>query len=212
MSGKNNGGKLDWKKQALEYARILGIITAVAALFLSLANVLTLSARQRQERLSFREKVYELLGDRAGRCKLIVKDDKVLGALAYSSDPEKPEYIITLGEARGYGGFVKVAVAMDVEYADGHMKPGKIEGVAVVDASKETPGLGSRIKEKSFLERFKGKTYKQLHVGRNGVEAITGATISSTAAIKAARKAYRRATEILGNFESYSVFMEDCGK
>ncbi len=214
MTGKNNGlKKPDWKKRALEYGKTLGIITAVAAFLLSVANVLTLKAREHQERRAFQEKVEELVGNVTTGCKLILDEEgKVIGAIAYENDPTSPEFVITLGKAKGYGDYVKVAAAISVKKENGKLVAGEVEGVAIVDASKETPGLGSRVSEKSFLDRFRGKTWEQLHVGKDGVQAITGATISSTAAVKATRRAFEKAQKILSNFSQYTSRMEDCEK
>ena len=70
------------------------------------------------------------------------------------------------------------------------LKPDKktIKALRII-YQEETPGLGSRIAEKSFLDRFVGKTVlPQLKMvpegkakGPNEVDAITGATLSSKA-------------------------------
>ena len=91
---------------------------------------------------------------------------------------------VGIAKGRGYGGFtggfIRLAVGINLE--------GTIEGVSVISQS-ETPGLGSRITEDWFLSQFDGKTKEEIELVKNGgdIEAITGATISSTAVLEAVR-------------------------
>ncbi len=73
---------------------------------------------------------------------------------------------------RGYGGTVKMMVGIDLS--------GKITGVSVISHT-ETPGIGTKIKNTDWLQQFIGKT-KGLKYGA-GVDAISGATISSKAVL-----------------------------
>jgi len=86
------------------------------------------------------------------------------------------------GSGVGYGGQILLMVGVLPDFK-------KITGLKVLE-SVETPGLGGRITEKEFQERFtqlalepsvslvKGKKSKE-----NEIEAITGATISSRAVV-----------------------------
>ncbi|HCC33002.1 MAG TPA: hypothetical protein DEQ28_03755 [Clostridiales bacterium] len=76
----------------------------------------------------------------------------------------------------GYGGTVEVLVGVD--------PAGSVTAVRVVGAAGETPGLGTRIKEPEFLNQFAGTAEPDLQFGQD-VEAITGATDSSTAVLEA---------------------------
>jgi len=75
---------------------------------------------------------------------------------------------------KGYGGDIKLIVGFDVANK-------KLTGIGVT-LHKETPGLGARITEDIFSSGFKGKemgsTFKTKGDG-GGIDAITGATISS---------------------------------
>ncbi|MFW5891541.1 MAG: FMN-binding protein, partial [bacterium] len=53
----------------------------------------------------------------------------------------------------------------------------------VILSQQETPGLGTRIEEDSFISQFKGKTLSEAKLKRDGgkIDGITGATISSSA-------------------------------
>ncbi len=76
----------------------------------------------------------------------------------------------------GYGGPVEVLVAVDAT--------GSVAAVRVVGAVRETPGLGTRITEREFLDQFTGTARPPLTFGRD-VQAITGATDSSRAVLDA---------------------------
>ena len=113
-----------------------------------------------------------------------------------------------LGQAQGYGGMVNVMVGMDADAE-------RIIGVKVVKQS-ETPGLGTRIAEvksnrtwfgivtgqtpegevetmSEFLKKFIGREESQVRLdGENSIQAITGATISSTAVVNAVRAAMQK--------------------
>ena len=93
---------------------------------------------------------------------------------------------------------------------------GEIEAVIGLDQSlkvltgvdftrqNETPGLGARISEEWFRKQFRGKTGPFTMVpegtdgeGRNEFDAITGATITSTAVKDILNKALKEAPEIV---------------
>jgi electron transport complex protein RnfG len=86
--------------------------------------------------------------------------------------------------AKGYGGNINMFVGID--------HSGTIQGVEIL-SQQETPGLGSRITEVKqsekkpwFLEQFKGKIAKDLDM--SGIQAISGATISSAAVLNCIKK------------------------
>ena len=81
-------------------------------------------------------------------------------------------------EAQGYGGAIKITVGLD--------PGGGVLHVKVVSCDGETPGLGQRVKEESFLAQFAGK--------KDAVQAdsIASATYSS----KGVENAVNQALEI----------------
>lgn len=86
---------------------------------------------------------------------------------------------------KGFSGYFSLMV--------GFLPDGTIHNISVLD-QKETPGLGSKMKEDKFKNQFLGKnpeTYKLLVTKDGGdVDAITAATISSRAYCDAVQKAY----------------------
>ena len=87
-------------------------------------------------------------------------------------------YIIT-GVAKGYGGEVPVMVAIDVE--------GAIVGIEISGTS-ETQGLGSKIEEPAFKDQFKSLAASAITLNSE-VQQVTGATVSSSAAVSAINSA-----------------------
>lgn len=84
-------------------------------------------------------------------------------------------YIFML-TAKGYGGDMKLICGIGSD--------GKIVACSTLSHS-ETQGLGSKTAEAGFKDQFKGKD-----VSLGGVEAISGATISSKAYINAIKDAF----------------------
>jgi len=87
--------------------------------------------------------------------------------------------------AKGYGGDVKVMTGIDTD--------GKITGVTPLTLN-ETPGLGMKAKETSFLSQFAGKvqgiTVNKSTPGDNEIQALTGATITSKAVTSCVNQAF----------------------
>ena len=88
---------------------------------------------------------------------------------------------IVKSSARGYSSTIKVLVAVD--------QNGYCQAVTVLEQN-ETPGLGTNVLSEKFQSQFKGKTLDKMKLSKDGgkLDAITGATISSKATIKAVRK------------------------
>lgn len=95
-------------------------------------------------------------------------------------------YIFT-ESSKGYGGDVSVMTAIKPD--------GTVAGIAILDVSGETPGLGQNAAKESFFSQYIGLK-KGVSVLKNGakaenneVDAVTGATITSTAVTRAVNKA-----------------------
>lgn len=99
---------------------------------------------------------------------------------------ETAAYIFT-ESAKGYGGDVSVMTAVKPD--------GTVAGVAILDVSGETPGLGQNAAKESFYSQYAGlkRGVSLLKNGANAenneVDAVTGATITSTAVTRAVNAA-----------------------
>jgi len=92
---------------------------------------------------------------------------------------------ITSYSEKGFSGQIKIMV--------GFKPDGSIKNIAVLE-QKETPGLGTKMKDEVFLQQFRDKNAGNynLKVRKDGgdVDALTGATISSRAFTEATQMAY----------------------
>ncbi|WP_459480191.1 RnfABCDGE type electron transport complex subunit G [Clostridium saccharoperbutylacetonicum] len=98
------------------------------------------------------------------------------------------------GESKGYGGEIKMLVAI---------KPsGEVIDYKIL-AHNETPGLGDNASKEPFRSQFKGKKEQNLTVTKDAsdkedIQAMTGATISSKAVTLAVKNAVHEVTEFAG--------------
>jgi NosR/NirI family nitrous oxide reductase transcriptional regulator len=102
---------------------------------------------------------------------------------AYASNsPEALLGYISIGEANGYGGPMKVAVATDLE--------GNVIGMSVVE-QRETPNWYNRVVDSDFIDRLFGKSFADPFQLDADVDGITGATYTSRAIAEAVRRGSR---------------------
>lgn len=92
---------------------------------------------------------------------------------AYQAD-NGAGYVFT-SKARGFDGLVTYVVGIDSD--------GKVVGITMFDHS-ETPGLGTKIGDPAYLEKYYGD------VDPNEVDAITGATRTSESLKNALKQAH----------------------
>jgi electron transport complex protein RnfG len=169
---------LDMIKMGLK----LLLITAVAALLLGGANILTRDAIDEQERLaSDQARRTVLQAERFEQQEVLPEEETgipgIVEVYAGYNGEELAGYTIKV-RAKGYGGPVEVTVGYIAD---------RITGVSI-SAKDETPGLGAEANKQAFMDRFKDKTLDQpLQIVKGGaaadnqVDAITGATVTSKA-------------------------------
>lgn len=153
---------------------ILGIISFVAAVLLSLTYILTKPIIAQQELNSERESISAFLPN-IDKIEKIENEGKVYYK-CYSQGRLIGYGLVIF--APGYSSEIKVMIAVD--------KQKIIKGIKVLE-QQETPGLGSKIAEDEFTEQFKNKKAEELILGEN-IDAISGATISSKAVIETVEK------------------------
>lgn len=113
----------------------------------------------------------------------------------YSAEKNyKPIAYIVPSENKGYGGVIKLLVAVTPE--------GKVINYTIL-SHNETPGLGDNTGKDKFKKQFVGKEVKNLVVVKDSsdqedIQAITGATISSKAVTAAVKKAATEVLEVKG--------------
>ena len=165
-------------KDIIRFGFILGTICIIAAGLLAGVNSLT---KPRILAQAFSE-------ENSGLKEVLPEADK------FEVVKEKEEIVYYKGYDKG-GKFVGVAFKATgkgyssvIETLVGMLKDGKIMAIKIL-SQNETPGLGSRITDSSFIDQFRGVD------DLSTVQAITGATISSRGVIASVEK---KALEIRG--------------
>ena len=101
--------------------------------------------------------------------------------VGYSSDNRIVGYA-AVGSAPGYGGPIDVLVGVNPQ--------GDIIGVKVV-TQRETPGFFRRLDQENFLDQYQGVQVNQpLQLGKD-IDAVSGATLSSSGVAAGIRQAVR---------------------
>ena len=110
---------------------------------------------------------------------------------AFDASGKELGMIITVTDAEGYGGNIKMTLGVDVS--------GTITGLEILDIS-ETAGLGMKAKDAAFREQFAGIKAERVEYTKSGktkdneIDAISSATITTqavTAGVNGALEAYR---------------------
>lgn len=161
-------------KPVLVLVCICLVVTALLAYINSVTSPIIAKAEQEKTE----QAMSEVLADADGFEKLEIENlpDRVTEVYTATNDAG---YVFML-TTKGYGGDMKLICGMDAN--------GVIEHCKTLSHS-ETSGLGSKTAEDAYASQYNGKTDVLL----DHVDAITGATISSTAyknAIEDAFKAY----------------------
>ncbi len=101
---------------------------------------------------------------------------ETFAAYASNSDEALIGYV-TIGEAVGYGGPLKVAVGLDLA--------GNVVGTTVAD-HVETPSFFNRVNDGGFIDQLLGKPYSDPFQLGEDLDSITGATYTSRGLAEAA--------------------------
>ena len=101
--------------------------------------------------------------------RLIVSRAELINCkIVYDKSKNICGYVV-MNKISGYGGKIVTLIGFDSE--------GNITGIAYPEGLQETPGIGKRVEEEDFKNRFIGKNKQDI----NDVDTLTGATISSSA-------------------------------
>ncbi|MCT4562805.1 MAG: RnfABCDGE type electron transport complex subunit G [Maledivibacter sp.] len=190
-------------KEIVKLGLILLLVCVVAALALAVTNELTKDQIAYQRDLASKEARMAILPtaesfkpiDEAKLNEIKSKNDKIAEVFAgYQGDTIVGYTFKTLPS--GYGGTVEIMTGIDVE--------GKITGVRLGNHN-ETPGLGANATLPYFYEQYENKSIdKDIEVSKveptkdNQIQAISGATITSSAVTSGVNMAINTFKEISG--------------
>ena len=167
------------------------VITLVSGLSLGFINDLTIEpiAKAKLERKvnALKQVLPEFNNNPVEQVKRI-KSDKAKDSIEIYAGmlDNQPIGTAVIGYSeKGYSGLIKIMV--------GFKPDGTIHNIVVLE-QKETPGLGTKMKNESFLQQFRDKNPASfnLKVTKDGgeVDALTGATISTRAFTEATQMAH----------------------
>ncbi len=177
--------------QKIKEVSVLFSVGIISAFLLSFVYGQTAPVISKYKKESLKKSLSEVFDEPSVRFEE-VKSDSLWKAF-------KEEYMgmVFKSEEKGYSGKIKPIVGVD--------STGKIIKVEISKAElSETPGLGMKISEETFLEQFKNLTADEVFLKKDKekgkIDAVTSATISSRAATKAIREGLEKYKEFLPQY------------
>lgn len=168
----------------LKLGGILFLITAICVGILGAVNQITKPIIETNEIRSEEEAMKKLIINAESFVTLDdVQDENVKKVCVAKNGDEIVGYVLRM-EPNGYGGAIKMLIGINCE--------GKVEGLSILEHS-ETPGFGANATKDSFKNQFVDRStplsVTKSAPGENEIQAITGATITSTAVTNAVNAA-----------------------
>lgn len=179
---------------------ILVLIAVAAGLALSLANLVTEEPIARQKLLASNAARAAVYPDADNFAELTAAaDSKIDSVYTAMRNGEAIGYVLQT-TVFGYGGPIEIVLGVD--------NAGTITGISVGGSNfAETAGLGTRTRDPEFTSQFVGLSATPA-LGGN-IDAISGATISSTAVVNGATRGYRYYLELTGQTDGTEQWQED---
>lgn len=180
-------------KEILIPTIVLLVICVIASALLGGTNMLTEDKIAQINAETKAAAMQTVMPDAVSFGDAVTASDTVEYSPALDSDGNTIGYAFTVSE-NGYGGSIEVMIGMNTD--------GTVRKVTIVAADDETPGLGQNVKKDSFLDQFISKA-GQLTVTKNApssdteIQAVTSATISSSAVTRAVNAAIEYCNENL---------------
>lgn len=167
---------------------VMVLICIVITGALAGTNLITKDKIKLQEEKQQTDSMKEVLPASSYETKTATVDGEEITYYVADDSGKTLGYIFVTSQ-KGYGGDDKVMTAINAD--------GTIKAVKVLDVSNETPGLGQNTGNAEWYSQFSGLNGKKnVKVVKNGakkenneINAVTGATISSTAVKNAVNKA-----------------------
>ncbi|MCH5287378.1 MAG: FMN-binding protein, partial [Christensenellaceae bacterium] len=180
-------------KKGLPAFVILGIIALVAALVLAVTNAITKGPIAEHQIAALREAFAAVMPADEYEEITVPASYNVSSLYAAKTGGEVAGYCVT-AVGKGYNGDVAVTMGVGLD--------GLVTGVVVGDTNfAETSGYGARAKEPAFQEQFEGLDA----VNGGSFQALSGATVTSTAVLNAVNRALTCVDEVALNKEPAAV-------
>lgn len=186
MTEKEKGFSLDWA--ALKLAVILFAFAAAVAVLLGLVNAVT------------HERIGAHNAEKSAAAKAAVLPADSYEELPLTGNLEKIETVRQIFRAGDEGWVVMVApggFGGEIQMAVGIDGGGAVTGLSIIQMS-ETSGLGANARRESFRSQFIGRSGAVALTKQGGeIDALTGATVTSTAVVKGVNAALAAACELM---------------
>ena len=165
---------------------LLTVVVAISVTLLTFTDRLTRDKIEYQKEQKIQSMLFEIFPNMS---RYDFEDDIYT---IYSNGAKVGYAFLAVG--KGYGGDIDILVGLEDEAA--------IKGISII-SSLETPGLGSRIAESPFTDKFIGLNIDDVALRRDGgqIDAITGSTISSRAVVDAVRDTAMEKVKLLKDSE-----------
>jgi RnfABCDGE-type electron transport complex G subunit len=168
---------------------ILFLVGITSAFLLSFVYKKTAPLISKYSEGSLNESLNEVFGDSSVRFEEVKAD-----TLWKVFKEEKYIGIVFRSEGKGYSSTIRPIIGVD--------STGKIKGVKIPKAElSETPGLGMKVAEESFLNQFNNLVADDIWLKKDKqegkIDAVTSATISSRATTDAVREGLIRYRELM---------------
>ncbi len=169
--------KMDIKK-IIKLGLILLIITAVSTGLLAFVNNLTAPVIEANNIKNQEEAKKEVLSSATEFIKITTE------VYEGKKDGETVGYTVNVSP-KGYGGAIDMMVGINKDMT--------VSGIKILSMS-ETPGLGAKAGDEDFINQYKGKnkdlSLKKSGAKENEINAISGATVTSTAVTNGVKEAF----------------------
>ena len=203
------------KSSILKDAFALFMITLIAAFALGFVNEITQEPRAKQKakakseayqavykEASFVEVENEDIKNRVESSEQFLADQGMTGTvieetgIAMDENGKAIGYVMTVTSKKGYGG--------NITFTMGYSTDGMVTAIEILSMN-ETAGLGDRAKEDSFKGQFAQKKVDKFNLTKSGakadndIDAISSATVTSTAVTDAVNAGIVFANDLLEN-------------
>ncbi len=172
-------------KEMARYGFILALICVIAAGLLAEVNALTAPKILAQARLEEQLALKEVMPTAAKFTAVPDMDQQTLYYKAFDSQDKLIGFVFK-ASGKGYSSIIETLVGIFLD--------DQISAIKVISQT-ETPGLGVRVTEKKFTGQFSNHNCLDL----SGVQAITGATVSSRAIMNSIMKKAQAIKELIKN-------------
>lgn len=183
-------------------ALVLALITVFISALLIVAHNLTYVDTSGIITDKLREKCVQLMGE--GDFSMMT-EEAWSNSFSYNKPEEIERVILKDDGSVAYEVVVSGYSKNGLDLLIAMNKDGSVKGISVAGIS-ETPGLGTKVNDSAFLDKFSGKNeavsiVKTAPKNENEIEAVTSATYSSKGVAKAVNIAITTYSETFGKAE-----------